>query len=174
MNRVIRQVFVDGLLQLLFVLLKLLRVGGAPLRPDGDEQGLHDAGKGRGEERADDTEELGPGNQGDQGDGGMQTNSLPDDARPDYISLDNMDHNKGSKNQHSDQPALAERDQYADGAGSQRSQHRDKFQHESQHAQQHSIGNMENHHVNSHQHADQRREDKLAANIAAHDSLQRV
>ena len=74
----------DGLLR------ELVGMSCAPFSPQGDNDGLDDAYDRGDEERAQDAEEFSAGDQSSDGNDGMQTNGVSDDARSNDMTLNGV------------------------------------------------------------------------------------
>ncbi len=72
------------------LLRKLVGMSGAPFSPQGDNDGLDDAYDRGNEERAQDAEEFSAGDQGGDGNDGVQSNGVSDDARAYDMSLNGV------------------------------------------------------------------------------------
>ena len=81
-------------------------MSGAPFSPQGDDDGLDDADDRGDEERAQDAEEFSAGDQGGDGNDGMQPDSMAHDARADEVALEGMDTDEIDQDDDGEQPGL--------------------------------------------------------------------
>ena len=96
---------------------------------------MQQARQGRSEEGAPEAEQLRAGDQRDERRRRMNPHRLAQDARPDDIALDDVDHGEVGEDNQRQHPALEQGDQHAHGAGDEDPHNGDELHEEREHAQ---------------------------------------
>ena len=88
------------------LLRELVGMSGAPFSPQRDDDGLDDAYYRGDEKRAQDAEEFSASDQGGDGNDGVQSNGVSDDAWPNDMTLNGVYAEEIYQDYNSEQPAL--------------------------------------------------------------------